>query len=265
MPRLRGGEGADESMWILAVATVIYAVGVARLWRAAGRGRGISRRRVLLYAGGTITIAIALLPLDTLADDTFAGHMTQHLLLICVAAPLLVLGNPIIAALWALPRSWRAKLGHGIGAVLATLGRPSLALSLSVVTLAFWHVPRAYAWATANEGVHVVEHTTFLLTACIFWWAVLPGANGRRLGYGTGAFSICAMAMVMGIYGAVLTFAHIPLYGAYRLADQQLAGVIMWIPTGVIYLGAALWCVFEWMSVDGPTDRASERLLSSTS
>ena len=238
-------------MWSLAIATAIYGIGVRRLWRAAGRGRGISRPRVLLYAAGTAAVAVAILPpLDTLADETFAGHMTQHLLLICVAAPLLVLGKPIVALVWALPGSWRRTGGRGLTAVVGVLGRPSVAWSLSVVTLAFWHIPRAYAWAGASEGVHIVEHTLFLVTSCLFWWSVLPGANGRRIGYGTGVLSISAMAMIMGIYGAVLAFARIPLYGAYRLADQQLAGVIMWIPTGVIYLGAALWCVFEWMSVD---------------
>ena len=237
-------------MWALTVATAIYALGVTRLWRSAGRGRGISRRRVLLYTAGTATVALAIMPpLDRLADETFAAHMTQHLLLICVAAPLLVLGNPIVAALWAMPHTWRTNIGHGLSAALSAFGRPSVALPLSVAALVFWHVPRAYAWALANESVHVVEHTMFLLTACLFWWAVLPGANGRRLGYGSGVLAITGMAMLMGIYGAILTFAHVPLYGAYRLADQQLAGVIMWIPTGVIYLGAALWCFAEWMTV----------------
>ena len=239
-------------VWALAIATTIYGIGVTRLWRAAGRGRGISRLRMLLYAAGTATIGVAILPpLDTLADETFAGHMTQHLLLICVAAPLLVLGKPIIALVWALPGSWR-RMGGSVTAALNVLGRPSVAWPLSVATLAFWHVPRAYMWATGNDSVHVTEHTLFLVTSCLFWWSVLPGANGRRAGYGISVLSITAMAMLMGIYGAVLTFAHVPLYGAYRLADQQLAGVIMWIPTGVIYLGAALWCVFAWISVDEP-------------
>lgn len=238
-------------MWALAVATAIYAVGVARVWRAAGPGRGISRGRVALYAAGTVAVAIALLPpVDTLADETFAGHMTQHLLLICVAAPLLVLGKPIVAVLWAVPRTWRGRVGHGLGAAVNVLGRPAVAWTLNAAALAFWHVPRAYDWALANEGVHAVEHASFVVTAGLFWWAVLPGANGRRLGYGAGVLYVTAMAAAMGIYAAVLTFARAPFYGTYQLADQQLAGVIMWIPTGVIYLGAALWCFYEWMTRD---------------
>lgn len=254
--------------WIgLLVTLGGYGIGVGRLWAVAGRGRGVSTRQVALYTSGVVLLALALLsPLDVVSDDLFSAHMVQHLLLISVAAPLLVLGAPGVAWLWVLPRSWRSALGHwwglrrGARGALALLGIPAVAWMLHALALAVWHVPAMYDLALANEGVHAAEHLSFLLTACLFWWLVLPGPGGRRLGYGAGVLYVTAMAAVMGVYGAVLTFAAHPWYGGYAgrtaawgltpLADQQLAGLIMWIPTSVIYLGAALWCFAEWLRVD---------------
>jgi putative membrane protein len=251
----------------LFAAAALYGQGVRRLWRGASPGRGIARWRVIMYATGIATLALALLsPLDAMADDLFSAHMVQHLLLISIAAPLLVLGSPIVALLWALPRPWRQLIRQWWGSrpmtrlAVGVLSAPAAVWILHALALAFWHVPGPYDWAIAHEGVHALEHLSFLATACLFWWIVLPGPGGRRLGYGLGVLYVTAMAVVMGIYGAVLTFAPTPWYQAYAdrtaawgltpLADQQLAGVIMWIPTSIVYLGAALWCFAEWLKVE---------------
>jgi putative membrane protein len=252
----------------LLAPSLIYAWGVHRLWRDAGHGRGVTRRQAILFASGIIVLGAALLsPLDVRADDSFSAHMVQHLLIICIAAPLLVLGVPGIAFLWALPRPARATFGRQWGErgpiprrVLAFLGTPAVAWMLHALALAFWHVPGPYDWALAHAAAHAAEHCSFLLTACLFWWVVLPGTGSRRLGYGAAVLYVTAMGMVMGIYGAVLTFAPHVWYAPYAartasggltpLADQQLAGVIMWIPTSIVYLGAALWCFAAWLKVE---------------
>ena len=251
----------------LLIAAAWYGVGVRRVWTTAGAGRGVTRAQVWCYVAGLATLAAALAsPLDAVADDLFSAHMVQHLLLISVAAPLLVLGHPLVPMLWALPRAWRNSLGRRWGTrsalrtAAAALAVPGVAWALHGITLAVWHVPAAYDYALAHEPVHAVEHLSFLATACLFWWVALPGRGGRRLSYGGAILYVTAMAAIMGIYGAVLTFARSPWYTAYGartadwgltpLADQQLAGLIMWIPTGVIYLGAALWCFAAWMTAE---------------
>jgi putative membrane protein len=260
--------GAEPTVAIgLLVAAGAYGLGVARLWRSAGPGRGITRGQIVLYAFAMLTLALALLsPVDTLSDDLFSAHMVQHLLLICVAAPLLVLGSPLVALLWALPRQWRGTVGQWWGSrprarmALSALGLPAVAWCLHAVAVAFWHIPKPYGWALAHASVHAIEHVSFLVTACLFWWVVLPGRSGRHLGSGAGVLYVAAMAIVMGIYGAVVTFAPTPWYSHYAertaawgltsLADQQLAGLVMWIPASVVYLGAALWCVADWLRVE---------------
>jgi putative membrane protein len=252
----------------LLVPSLVYAWGVRRVWRDAGKGRGVSRGQAILFASGIAVLIAALLsPLDVRADESFSAHMVQHLLIICIAAPLLVLGAPGVAFLWALPRSARASVGRWWGqrrslrTVLAILGIPAVGWTLHLLALGFWHVPGPYDWALTHEGVHAAEHISFLITACLFWWIILPGVGGRRLGYGAGVLYVTAMGTIMGLYAAVLTFAPHVWYAPYAargaaasataLADQQLAGVIMWIPTSLVYLGAALWCFVEWLKVEG--------------
>lgn len=225
-----------------------------------------------------MTLAVALLsPLDEASDALFSAHMVQHLVLVIIAAPLLVLGRPLAPLVWALPREWRHAVGQWWGrrprarVALAAVGAPGAVWCLHAGALAFWHVPTPYRWALENEWIHAAEHVTFLVTACLFWWTVLPGGGGHRLGHGAAVLYVSALGAVMGIFAAVLTFARSPWYtvhagrteawGLTPLADQQLAGVIMWVPASAVYLAAASWCFVEWMRAD---DAAADRALSHT-
>lgn len=262
-----------EPVTVLGSAVLLawYAVGVRRLWARAGVGRVVSRTRAWAFAGGVVATLLALVsPLDAAAEALFSAHMVQHLILIAVAAPLLVLGEPLLPLLWAFAPHVRRRVGRWwvratvLPAVAGVLTAPALVWVLHVGALCAWHLPGPYDLALRHPAVHAVEHATFLATATLFWWAVLQRTGRRRLSYGAAVLYVTAASAVMGGLGAILTFARRPWYqghlattapwGLMPLADQQLAGLIMWVPAGVVYLGAALAMFVEWMRDDAATE-----------
>lgn len=258
----------------LAVAAAWYAWGVRSLWRAAGRERGIGGAQLWAFGGGLVTLVMALVsPLDALGDALFSAHMTQHLLLILVAAPLIVMGEPLLPMLWAVPAGIRHRIARwwrraiAVHAIARTAVSPGLAWTLHIGALFFWHIPAPYGWALKHDAVHALEHTSFLGTAILFWWAVLQPTGRRRLSYGASVIYVSTAGMLMGALGAILTFAPFPWYGEHMtttaawhlspLQDQQLAGVIMWVPASLVYLGAAGWFFVKWLGADVPSEPAA--------
>ena len=194
------------------------------------------RSRAALVAG-LVAIGIALLsPLESMAHDLFSAHMAQHLTLIYVAAPLLVLGLPGMR----IPR-----LLTGVVTVWV----------LHVGVLWAWHLPALYSVALRTNPVHALEHLSFLGTAVLFWSVLLHPDPRRRVPYPAALFLVFLTAVASGALGAVLTFATQPLYDVHQgttgsltqLEDQQLAGLVMWIPTGVVYLGTACVLFVKWL------------------
>jgi putative membrane protein len=235
---------------------------VERMWRRSGVGSGIRRWEAAAFAGGWTALFLALVsPLHPLGSALFSAHMVQHELLVAVAAPLLVLGRPMIPMLWAVPIGWRraaggwAKHGAARGAWRA-LTAPLVAWALHAAALWTWHLPGPYQATLRSGALHTLQHASFLGTALLFWYAVAHGRE-RRMGYGAAVFYLFATAMHGGALGALLTFASRPWYPEYAptaaawgltpLEDQQLAGLIMWIPAGVSYLVAALVLMVAWM------------------
>lgn len=235
------------------VAVGVYGRGVARLWSRAGRGRGVGVWQVAAFASGLLALLIALeSPLDSLSADLFAVHMVQHLVLILVAGPLVVLGAPLLPILWALPEQARRGLG-ALWKHLRVFEQPGVAFALHSLALWAWHVPVLYAAAIDSRAVHILEHVTFLGTAILFWFAVLrPG----RSVVGLGVLLVFALALQSSILGALLAFSPTPWYTAHLtsatqwglspLEDQQIAGLSMWVPGGAIYLAAALGLFAAW-------------------
>jgi cytochrome c oxidase assembly factor CtaG len=193
-------------------------------------------------------------PLHPLGGALFSAHMVQHELLMALAAPLLVLGRPVIPLLWALPIGWRRAAGAAVrGGPLRgawrVLSAPFAAWLLHGAALWLWHLPGPYQATLASDALHTLQHASFLGTALLFWYALFHGRQGR-MGRGAAVFYLFATAMHSGGLGALITFARHPWYPAYGAAaaawgmspleDQQLAGLIMWIPAGVSYLVAGL-------------------------
>jgi len=251
--------------WVLAslvLAVTGYVLGLNRMSRNA-RSRVFGVWRGGAFAAGSATLVIALIsPLDALDDQLFSAHMLQHLLLMMVAAPLLVWGRPAIAWLWAFPLSARRAIGRlwmgsGLHQGIRLLMRPWVVWVLCSVSLWFWHLPGPYGWALASEAVHTLEHLCFFIPALMFWSLVLEPLGRRRLDYGPCILFVATLGVQNGLLGALLTFAGRPLYAAYAqttvawgltpLEDQQLAGIIMWVPASVIHLTTLAALFVAWM------------------
>lgn len=251
----------------LALTGYLYGRGLRALWRKAGVGRSVAWRQVWLFGGGLLTLAVALIsPLDALSEALFSAHMVQHMLLLYVAPLLLVLGAPPVLFIWAMPRDWRRPV---MGWWRQSLWRrlwlwllhPLAIWSLFGTVLWVWHAPVLYQAAVRSRAVHVVEHLCFFGASLLFCWLLVNARRhqhrGDGRGYGIVLLIVFTTALHSGLLGALLTFASTPLYPVYSvgvaqwgvtlLLDQQLAGVIMWIPVGFFYLGAMLVLLARWL------------------
>jgi putative membrane protein len=246
----------------LALAGWLYIRGVRRLWRESSAGLGVRKWEAACYAGGWLALFVALVsPLHPMGSVLFSAHMTQHEVLMLIAAPLLVLGRPLIAYLWALPVEWRRKAGRvgKVGWVRAgwhAITNPLAAWAIHAVTLWVWHAPALFQATLKSELVHTTQHLTFLLSALLFWWALIHGRHAL-MGYGAAVLYMFTTSVHSGVLGALLTFASSAWYPAYSatteswgltpLEDQQLGGLIMWVPAGLVYLFAGLALFAGWL------------------
>ena len=249
----------------ISISGALYVTGIARLWHRAGVGRGISQTSVACFAAGWLILALALFsPLHGLAEAIFSAHMAQHMLLAAVAAPLLVLGRPGGALSWGLPKSWRRALGavaraRPVAAAWAMVTSPFVATLLHGLTIWAWHLPGPFESALADEWLHWLEHASLLATALLFWWAML-GRPARIYGYGISVACLFVTLLHTSLLGTLITLSPQPWYGpapgaaAWGLTaieDQQLAGLIMWIPGGALYTLAALALAGVWITAAG--------------
>lgn len=247
----------------LLVSAGLYGAGILRLWSRTGVGRGVRTWQVLAFAAGWLSLAGALLsPLHRLGERLFIAHMVEHEILMVIGAPLIVLARPLGAMVWALPargRHWAGALNRSgpVRALSGFLRDPLAATLLHGVALWMWHLPSLYALALSDERLHWLQHVSFLGTAFLFWSAMLRGKAGR-LAQGPAVFYLFVTALHSGFLGILLTVAKAPLYptqmaasAEWRLTpleDQQLAGLVMWVPAGIVYAGAALWLAGLWIN-----------------
>ena len=219
--------------------------------------------RSLFFGAGVLVLLLALVsPIDTLGDGyLFSAHMVQHILLILVVPPLLIMGIPRELIDRLLRRTLFRKIEH-------VLSRAQLAWLLGVGSMWIWHWPPLYNIALSHEGIHIAEHLMFLITATIFWWPVLNPAENSRLsplGAVIYLFSACAAHTILAI---LITFAPVGTYPAYLQpadtlgilpllrnqwgltpgVDQQLGGLLMWVPVCLIYLSFIIATMIDWYS-----------------
>jgi cytochrome c oxidase assembly factor CtaG len=196
--------------------------------------------------------------------------MIQHELLMLVAAPLVASAGSLVAFLWVMPAAVRRRLMLAIRRGGAASGWAVITAAPTVwvlhgLALWVWHVPALFEAALRSELVHVAQHLSFFLSATLFWWGLAHGRYGR-LGYGAAVVYVFATAVHSGVLGALLTFsphvwyrtyAHGPaMSGLTPLEDQQIAGLVMWVPASAIFLGGALVFFAAWLR---ESERATQR------
>lgn len=246
----------------IGVSTTVYTLGLRSLWKSAGAGSGIRRREAAAFYLGQLSLLIALTsPIDRLSDLLFSAHMAQHEILLIVAPPLIVLGKPVVALAWLFGPERRARFMCSLNAAPITrtwrfLSAPLVILLLHGVVLWIWHIPALFEATLRNEAIHAAQHLSFFATAAVFWWGIARGRYGRA-GYGLASAFVFATAMHTSILGALLTVASRLWYPAYAvrgrpwdvnvLEDQQLAGLIMWIPAGVLLGLLSLGLFAAWL------------------
>lgn len=263
-----------EIIVVLIVFGTLYTRGWFRLRRrtagsyAADRTRRRSpwrlavRWRLVCYWIGLIFIVLALLsPIDPLGQQLFLMHMIQHLLLIMLAPPLLLVANPMPFVLWGMPDGLRLRVGAFLAWLLRKdapfrkgllfLTNPGILWMLWVIALFAWHDPGLYNAALEIGWVHDLEHWSFFLTSMLLWWNVTnagPRIHKKISLLARIGFLIAAVPPNM-LLGVILSFSE-PLYTYYEsvprpwavslAADQQIGGVIMWVPGSMMYVIAAL-------------------------
>ncbi|WP_202908956.1 PQQ-dependent catabolism-associated beta-propeller protein [Cognatilysobacter segetis] len=253
----------------LALALAAYSTGLIRLARRSAAPAAWRGGAVAFFAGWSVLAGALVSPLHAAGERSFAAHMLEHELLMLVAAPLLVLSRPLGVYLWAFPV--RARIA------LATLGKrrtvalpwhaltaPVAASLLQMAALWGWHAPAAFDRALANPGWHVAQHVSFLVTALLFWWAMLQSPRARR-GLVVGCLFFTATAS--GALGALMAFSESPWYAGYAALgldafglspaeDQQLAGLLMWVPGGLVHAAAGIALLARGL-VDAPRGAAA--------
>ena len=267
-------QGGALSPWDLAAIASLLSVGTlyfAGSRRMMHRGAVHPRREsVAFWCGWTALMAAVLPPIDAMAVELFSAHMAQHELMMLVGAPLLIAGRPLSTCLWGFPTRWRSRVAAPLQSSAATvawrwLTAPLAAWALHGLAIWVWHVPALYDTAVTHEGIHALQHAMFVGTSALFWWGLIYGRYGR-VGYGAAVFYVFTTVVHTGILGAAVTFSGVPLYSVYAgpaaargvdaLQDQQLAGLIMWIPAGAVLTLFGLALFVAWL---GEAERRSQR------
>lgn len=265
----------------LALSAALYVLGWRRQSRLLTRAVPNNNRTatvrertiqpVCFWAGWTSLVVALLSPLHPLGEVLFSAHMVQHEVLMLISAPLLVLSRPLVTFLWAFPLPVRRRLGQWSkqkyvrGTWLFLTGAFS-AWAIHAAAIWVWHFPPLFDLTLESDLAHTAQHLSFLLSALLFWWALFY-AHGRR-SYGAGVLYVFTTAVHTGILGALLTFTPHIWYSVYRtttqawgltpLQDQQIGGLVMWVPANLVYIAAGLVLFAAWLKEsDALLERAS--------
>lgn len=256
---------------LIVIAAVLYALGLRRrTWRRDGQ----LRRRALSFYAGLLALVVALdSPIAAYDDRLFSVHMTQHVLLMMIAPPLIILGRPWLLVWQPLPLGFRRSTAKqvargdwavGLRRAAAFVAHPLPAWLLASATMVIWHLPALYDETVRNAAVHDLEHALFFVTSLLLWMQLIDSPPFRprlhffaRAVYGTAAL---AVGWVLSI---VLALARSPLYGVYAhvphrpggitaLADQQIAAGVLWVPGSIPLLVAVCVNFYFWLEPERP-------------
>jgi cytochrome c oxidase assembly factor CtaG len=246
----------------------------AALYALGRRGRTRVWRELSFYSGVALAFVVLENPFDEWADKWLSVHMTQHIVLMTVVAPLVVLGRPWPRMWLPFPLSARRSVGGALSRSSAFrrsagfLKLPAVALAVQSAMIALWHVPQLYDAAVTNEWIHVLEHICFVVPSLVFWGALLDAPPVRaRIDHLHRSIWFVAAMIPSWILAMVLAFATKPVYAAYpSMTDQQLAAGIMWVPGSLTYFVAAIAAFYSWLEpgVESPAAEPRPEELSWT-
>jgi cytochrome c oxidase assembly factor CtaG len=259
-----GHEHSDAPGWTfdpwltvpLGAVLLLFLIGRHRL----AQRSNVSRPRTWLFAVGWAVLTLALIsPLHEGGERSFTLHMAEHELIMLVATLLLAASHAGGTLAWGLPSSLRTVLGRGWKAPLAEIWRrltgPVTATLVQAAVMWVWHAPALFDRALESRGWHVAQHVSFIAASLLFWMAML---RPRRGGYLLSAGCLFVTSLIEGALGALMALSNSPWYSAYAAmglsgigldptTDQQLAGLLMWVPGGVIHGAAALFLLYRWL------------------
>ena len=256
----------DWYAWAIHPSVVIGILVTGGLYAWLGGLRG-PRRRVAAFAGSLVVLFLALNgPLHNLSDEyLFSAHMVQHLLLTLLFPPLFLYG----LSSQVVRRVWGVVSGEWLRRMLRWLTRPVPAAVIFLIPMTVWHFPRFYEAAMRDHDVHIAQHLTFLVTAVVMWWPVLsPLPELPRASYPVQMLYLFLLGIPLTLVGALITLSGDVLYPFYSeapervwglspLTDQQLGGLIMWVPGGLLFwlVMTVVWFRWSARSEQGDADR----------
>lgn len=241
----------------LALWAVWYLVGSVRR----GHRTGLRPRHAAFWLGWLSLAAALISPLHQLGDSLFSAHMLQHEILILVAAPLIAASHSSVTLLYVLPPYARRFVGRRVAdierhPIVAMCTGPLASWLLHAIALWGWHLPLLYQATVTSEFVHALQHLSFFLTGLIFWSALF-GSGRKHMSYGAATLYTFGTAVHCSALGALLTFSTVLWYPIYAdrtsgwhltpLQDQQLGGLLMWVPSGVVFIAIGIVLFAGWI------------------
>ncbi len=249
----------SDDPWVtvpLVLCIGLYLIGRYRVARRSRRGA--PRLHAVAFLTGSAALAVALVsPLDALGGELFSAHMLQHEALMLIAAPLLIVSKPLGVLAWGMPHGWSRSIAKTctigpLPRLWRYLTRPLTAWCVHALALWVWHAPVLFEASLGSDSIHTWQHVSFLVSAILFWWALL-----RRAGHLDPVLYIFTTLLHTGMLGMLLTFSTTPWYPHYldtaprwgltALEDQQLGGLVMWVPAGALLTAAGLVMFGHWL------------------
>jgi putative membrane protein len=227
-----------------------------------GRQTAIGRRHIAFSAGWLALFLALISPLHRLGDVLFSAHMLQHEIILLVAAPLFAASQPAVTMLYALSRGARPSVGKWCSRTeqipfITLIVTPLSAFLLHAAALWLWHIPSLYQATLDSDFIHALQHLSFFLSGVLFWSA-LYGAGRATMTYGAGVLYVFGTAIHSAGLGALLTFSSVLWYPIYAgrtqlwhltpLQDQQLGGLLMWVPSGIVFIVIGIWMFARWLA-----------------